>query len=47
MLTLGEQQSRCVWGGVVQREVDGSKNVFNDLSPIKARIALMLQLMRN
>jgi len=39
--------TRCVWGGVVQGAADGSENVFNDLSPLKARIALMLQLMRN
>jgi L-asparaginase len=39
--------TRCVWGGVVQSTADGFENVFNDLSPLKARIALMLQLMRN
>jgi L-asparaginase len=37
--------TRCVWGGVVQSATDGSENVFNDLSPLKARIALMLHLM--
>jgi L-asparaginase len=35
--------TRCVWGGVVQTTVEDFDNVFNDVSPLKARIALLLQ----